>query len=159
MATCAADRSRIAQYRAEQEARISRNIAPRYTPDTVFDSFPWPQNPTEEQIRAVADAAVALRKLRRETMYGLNYSLRELYRTLEQPGDNPLREAHARLDAAVRSAYDMPLDADPLEFLLELNLAYAAKEKAGQQIAAPGLPPSPEAPCLVTNDCIRPAAI
>ncbi|MBA3964065.1 MAG: class I SAM-dependent DNA methyltransferase, partial [Chthoniobacterales bacterium] len=38
----------------------------RYTPDTVFDTFPWPQNPTKEQIRAVADAAVALRKLRRE---------------------------------------------------------------------------------------------
>ena len=33
----------------------------------------------------------------------------QLYRTLEQPGDNPLREAHARLDAAVRAAYGMPL--------------------------------------------------
>ncbi len=31
----------------------------RYTSDTVFDTFPWPQNPTEKKIRAVAAAAVA----------------------------------------------------------------------------------------------------
>jgi hypothetical protein len=47
---------------------------PRYTPDTVFDTFPWPQSPTEGQITAVADTAVALRELRRDTMERLNYS-------------------------------------------------------------------------------------
>jgi hypothetical protein len=41
----------------------------------------------------VAEAAVALRALRREAMQKLNYSLRDLYRTLEQTGDNPLRES------------------------------------------------------------------
>src|SRR5205814_691271 len=66
----------------------------RYTSDTVFDTFPWPQKPTRAQIKAIAGAAVALRALRRETMRKLNYSLRELYRTLDQPGDNSLRDAH-----------------------------------------------------------------
>jgi len=61
----------------------------------------------------------------------LKYSLRQLYRTLEQPGDNPMRDAHARLDTAVRAAYGMPEDVDPLSFLHELNLAFAAKEKSG----------------------------
>ena len=123
--------------------------------DTVFDTFPWPQKPTREQIKAVAEAAVALRALRRETMRKLNYSLRDLYRTLEQPGDNPLRDAHARLDAAVRAAYGMPADADPLAFLLELNLACAAKEKAGEKITPPGLPlPREEQQRFVTEDCI-----
>ncbi len=28
----------------------------RYTSDTVFDSFPWPQQPTTEAVRAVAQA-------------------------------------------------------------------------------------------------------
>ena len=51
-------------------------------------------------------------------MRKLNYSLRDLDRTLEQPGDNPLRDAHARLDAAVRAAYGMPDDADPQTKLL-----------------------------------------
>ena len=77
----------------------------RYTSDTVFDTFPWPQTPTKEQIAAVAAAAVALRALRREIMAKLGYSLRALYRTLELPGANPLREAHTRLDTAVRAAY------------------------------------------------------
>ena len=89
-------------------------------------------------------------------MRKLNYSLRDLYRTLEQPGDNPLRDAQARLDAAVRAAYGMPRDADPLAFLLELNLACAAKEKAGNKITAPGLPlPPEERPRFITDDCIQ----
>jgi hypothetical protein len=129
----------------------------RYSAESVFDTFPWPQNPTRAQIKAVAEAAVALRALRRETMRKLNYSLRDLYRTLDQPGDNPLRDAHARLDGAVRAAYGMAEDVDPLAFLLELNLACAAKEKAGEPIIPPGLPlPERERAAFTTEDCIRP---
>ena len=128
----------------------------RYTPETVFDTFPWPQEPTRAQIAAVAESAVALRTLRRETMQKLNCSLRELYRTLDQPGDNPLREAHARLDVAVCAGYGMHDEVDPLAFLLELNLACAAEEKAGDKITPPGLPlASDEQQAFVTNDCIR----
>lgn len=88
-------------------------------------------------------------------MRKLNYSLRDLYRTLEQIGDNPLREAHARLAAAVRAAYGMTEDADPLAFLLELNLASAAKEKADEKITPPGLPlPINEESNFTTDDCI-----
>jgi len=128
----------------------------RYTSDTVFDTFAWPQAPTKKQIKEVADAGVALRKLRRETMAQLDYSLRDLYRTLDEPGANPLRDAHARLDAAVRAAYGMPENADPLAFLLELNLALAAKEKKGEPITPPGLPlPVAEHAAFITDDCIR----
>ena len=89
-------------------------------------------------------------------MQKLNYSLRDLYRTFEQHGDNPLRDAHARLDAAVRAAYGMAEDADPLAFLLELNLACAAKEKAGEKITPPGLSlPQEECAAFVTEDCIQ----
>ena len=100
---------------------------------------------------------MALRALRHETMQRLNCSLRDLYRTLEQPGDNPLRDAHTQLDAAVRAAYGMADDVDPLAFLLELNLACAAKEKIGEKITPPGLPlPSKEHAALITDDCIEP---
>jgi hypothetical protein len=86
-----------------------------------------------------------------------SYSLRDLYRTLEQPGDNPLRDAHTRLDAPVRIAYGMPGDVDPLAFLLELNLACAAREKAGEKITPPGLPlPAEEQANFITDDCIWP---
>ena len=79
----------------------------RYTSDTVFDTFPWPQKPAAKQIRAVAKAAYDLRALRREMMSNNDWSLRELYRTLETPGQNRLRDAQAALDSAVRAAYGM----------------------------------------------------
>ncbi len=84
------------------------------------------------------------------------WSLRQLYRTLDEPGDNPLRTAQARLDTAVGTAYGMPAKADPLSFLLELNLACAAKEKAGGKITPPGLPlPDKEHYIFTTGDCIQ----
>jgi hypothetical protein len=132
----------------------------RYTSDTVFDTFPWPQNPTRSQINAVVEAAIALRALRRETMDKLKFSLRDLYRTLDEPGVNPLREAHARLDTTVRAVYGMPDAVDPLAFLLELNLACATKEKAGKKITAPGLPlPSKEHAAFISDDSIQPPEI
>jgi hypothetical protein len=50
----------------------------------------------------------------------------------------------------------MPPSADPLTFLLTLNLELAAKEKAAQPITPPGLPLPDSAPVeFVTDDCIR----
>jgi len=121
----------------------------RYTSDTVFDTFAWPQFaevgtsrcdvpagasqvfgqrnlekpvrrglesagsrrrsaaslPAVEKIRAVAVAARALRNLRHEIMDANDWSLRELYKSLETHGENRLRTAHATLDTAVRAAY------------------------------------------------------
>ena len=68
------------------------------------------------------------------------WSLRELYRTLETPGDNKLRAAHAALDSAVRAAYGMKPEEDILAFLLKLNLALSAREAKGEPITPPGLP-------------------
>ena len=126
----------------------------------------WPQSPTRGQIAEVAAAAVALRALRREVMAAHGWSLRALYRTLDEPGDNPLRTAQARLDTAVRTAYGMkavavagvndPGHNDPLAFLLTLNLTLAAKEKAGESITPPGLPlPEAERAAFITADCIE----
>jgi hypothetical protein len=39
----------------------------RYTSNTVFDSFPWPQEPSVKDIKAVAAEAVAFRKKRNES--------------------------------------------------------------------------------------------
>lgn len=98
---------------------------------------------------------MALRTFRREIMRKLGYCLRQLYRTLEEPGANPLRDAHARLDTAVRHAYGMPADADVLAFLLDLNLKLATKEKAGESITPPGLPlPESDRAAFVTDDCV-----
>jgi len=84
------------------------------------------------------------------------WSLRELYRTLETPGANRLRDAHAALDSAVRAAYGTDVKEEPLAFLLRLNLELADKEAKGQSITPPGLPAFASARQeFVTQDCIR----
>jgi hypothetical protein len=131
----------------------------RYTSDTVFDTFPWPQSPTLAQVKAVAEAAVSLRALRREIMAANGWSLRDLYRSLEIPGTNRLRDAHAALDSGVRAAYGMRDAEETLAFLLRLNLDLAAQESKGSVITAPGLPefvPNPNA--LASDDCVQPPA-
>ncbi|MGH7950853.1 MAG: type IIL restriction-modification enzyme MmeI [Limisphaerales bacterium] len=127
-----------------------------YNTESVFDTFPWPQSPKQKEIRAVAEAALALRTLRHEIMQDNGWSLRELYKSLETPGENRLRDAHAALDTTVRTAYGMKPDEDILAFLLKLNLELAAKEADGKTITPPGLPASVEKPKdFVSKDCVR----
>lgn len=128
----------------------------RYTSDTVFDTFAWPQSPQPADVRAVADAAVALRALRRKVMKQNGWSLRELYRTLETPGKNPLRDAHQALDDAVRGAYLLGRKEDVLEFLLALNRKVSQAEAAGRPVQGPGLPACiTDRSAFITDDCIR----
>ena len=128
----------------------------RYTSDTVFDSFPWPQAPTPEQVRAVASAAVELRTLRNRVMKAQGWSLRDLYRTLDTPGKNPLRDAQEKLDAAVRAAYSMKANEDVLTFLLALNGQLADAEAKGKAIVGPGLPAGLNPADYTTTDAVRP---
>ena len=61
------------------------------------------------------------------------------------------------LDAAVLAAYGFDAKKDLLAQLLELNLTVAAREKGGQKVTAPGVPPTYRDPAkLVTDDCIKP---
>jgi hypothetical protein len=107
-------------------------------------------------VKKVAAAAVKLRQLRRKVMADNQWSLRELYRTLDLPGDNPLRKAHAELDAAVREAYSMKANEDPLQFLLNLNFEVAERETQGLPVVAPGLPPCvTDASEFITDDCVK----
>ena len=127
----------------------------RYTSNTVFDTFPWPQTVTIAQITAVAEAARALRQLRETLMAEAQWSLRDLYKTLDQPGDTPLHRAHAALDRAVAAAYGWDDRTDPLAFLFELNQIVAAAERSGEPVLGPGLPPwVGDRQPLISADCI-----
>ncbi len=91
------------------------------------------------------------------SMEKIKGGLRAVYRTLELPGKNPLKDAHAALDAAVLDAYGFSPKADLLAQLLALNLAVAARLDNNQPVTAPGLPPTfPNPKRLITDDCIRP---
>jgi hypothetical protein len=146
----------------------------RYTPQSVFDTFPWPQFETgssrrEEgqtsaatiaKITAVVEAARELRRVRAEALPKLKGGLRALYRILELPGANPLKNAHAALDAAVLAAYGFSAKKDLLAQLLELNLSVAQRLEQAEPVTPPGIPatfPNPET--LLSDDCIRPLAL
>jgi hypothetical protein len=183
----------------------------RYTPESVFDTFPWPQfemgsapapgaadralavgaggRPSAEatskspesrvtpkgcregaatdtrgacapqtiaKIDAVAAAARELRRVRAEALPKMQGGLRALYRTLELPGANPLKDAHAALDTAVLTAYGFNTKKDLLAQLLALNQQVAAQIENGESVTAPGVPKNySDAKKLVTEDCIQ----
>jgi SAM-dependent methyltransferase len=130
-----------------------------YTSSSVFDTFPWPQTPSVAQVEAVAAAGREVRRIRAESLRQIKGGLRALYRTLELPGANPLKDAHAALDAAVLAAYGFSQKADLLAQLLVLNHEVAGRLDRAEPVMAPGIPlnfPNPEQ--LITDDCIRPMA-
>lgn len=126
----------------------------RYTSNTVFDSFPWPQAPTAKQVAAVATAGVELRKVRRALATRHKLSLRALYTSMDAPGQHPLKEAQAALDAAVRAAYGMGAKKEPLAFLFELNKACAMREEKDLPVVGPGLPAGVTQRGLITKDAV-----
>lgn len=131
--------------------------------EQVWKTFPWPQGPdfngpTVKQIDAIAEAGRKVRAVRDEALTKIKGGLRAVYRTLELPGKNPLKDAHAALDKAVLDAYGFSAKKDLLQQLLDLNHAVADREQAGHPVTAPGIPGSysGDRAALVTGDCIRP---
>jgi len=142
-----------ADWFAERCSTLKRD--PRYTSNTVFDSFPWPQSSSLNQVTEVAARGRQLRLLRRELIRENDTNLRELYRSLETPGRNPLRQAQDALDEAVRQAYEMRESQNTLQFLFELNQEVAEMEANNEVIMGPGLPPSVECPeNFITDDAV-----
>lgn len=128
----------------------------RYTADTVWDTFPFPQSPTIKQVKAVAEAALTLRQARNAVMQKNKMSFRDLYRLLEQPGKNPIKDLHFALDEAVRAAYSFAKGSDVLTELLVLNQSVADREAQGLVVQAPGLPSVVSNPQeFVSKDCVE----
>lgn len=129
----------------------------RYTND-VWTTFPWPQEPSEREVAAVAAAGRELRRVRRSLMNDNGWSLRALHQAAEVSGPHPLKDAQAALDDAVRAAYAVPADLEAIEFLLELNKLVAEDEVDGRKVQGPGVPAGldPRDPRWTSGDCIEP---
>lgn len=129
---------------------------PNYNSAAIWDTFPWPQIPTETQIKKVATAAKALHTHRTTALKQYNMSLRDLYRLLEQPGANPIKDLHTALDKAVVEAYGFDGTTDILSQLLALNLSVAEKENRKEKVQPPGLPDwVKNKDGYVSDDCVR----
>ena len=127
----------------------------RYTADSVWDTFPFPQQQTEKQIEKAAKAAKKLREARNDAMKNYAMSLRDLYRVLEQ-GKHPINDLQADLDKAVMDAYGFNDKKDLLEQLLVLNRQVAANEAAGKPVQPSGLPEwVKNKERFVSDDCVK----
>ncbi len=130
--------------------------APSYTSNSVWDTYPWPQKPTEKQIAKIAKASKALRDERNAVMEKNKSTLRDVYRILEKPGTNDLKDLHKNLDKAVIEAYGFDAKKDILEQLLELNEKVAQLESKEKEVQAPGLPNwITDKQKYISDDCVK----
>jgi len=96
----------------------------RYSKDIVYNNYPWPENPTDKQIKIVEEAAQKVLDVRAEFP---NSSLADLYNPLTMPP--ALIKAHNELDKAVDLCYrPQPFinETKRIEFLFELYDKYTA---------------------------------
>jgi hypothetical protein len=95
----------------------------RYTP-SVYNNYPWPESPTDKQVKAIETAA---QKVLDARLQFPNSSLADLYDPLTMPP--ALVKAHNELDKAVDLAYrSQPFasEAKRMEFLFELYERFTA---------------------------------
>lgn len=96
----------------------------RYSPNLVYNTFPWPM-PTEEQKALIEACAQAVLDARAQYP---DCSLADLYDPLTMPAE--LRKAHRELDAAVEKAYGRKFkdDAERVAHLFELYKDLASRK-------------------------------
>ncbi len=96
----------------------------RYSKDIVYNNYPWPENPSEKQIKAIETAVQNVLDARLQFP---NSSLADLYDPLTMPPI--LVKAHNELDKAVDLAYRpqaFTSEANRMVFLFELYEKYTA---------------------------------
>ncbi|WP_374551950.1 type IIL restriction-modification enzyme MmeI, partial [Flavobacterium sp.] len=96
----------------------------RYSKDIVYNNYPWPENPSDKQIKTIEEKAQNVLDVRASFP---NSSLADLYNPLTMPP--ALVKAHNELDKAVDAAYskqNFSTEAKRMEFLFELYEKYTA---------------------------------
>lgn len=96
----------------------------RYSKDIVYNNYPWPENPSDKQIKTIEEKAQNVLDVRASFP---SSSLADLYSPLTMPP--ALVKAHNELDKAVDSAYSKQAftsEAKRMEFLFELYEKYTS---------------------------------
>jgi hypothetical protein len=129
---------------------------PRYTTESIWDTFPWPQNPSTVRVEKVSKAAKLLRDGRRKIINENTLSLSDIYRLVDTPGKNEIKELHENLDNAVLEAYEFSNKSDILEHLLLLNFEIIDREEKKMNVQSPGLPDFiRDKQKFISQDCVR----
>lgn len=96
----------------------------RYSSGIVYNTFPWPESPTDKQVQAIEAAAQGVLDARKQFP---DSSLADLYDPLTMPP--VLLKAHQALDRAVDAAYgrtNFKTEAERVAFLFDLYQKYTS---------------------------------
>lgn len=112
----------------------------RYTHNTCFETFPFPQPQDAKLVNQIRAKAEELHQYRTEQMESKQWGITTLYNKFFNEPTSQLYKLHSQLDKLVMEAYDFNPKDDILQKLLTLNLELAEKEKQGIKIIGPWAP-------------------
>ncbi len=112
----------------------------RYTHNTCFETFPFPQNPPAKLVEQIRATTHDLHNYRSEQMEKKQWGITQLYNKFFDEPSSQLYKLHAKLNQLVMQAYEFSPDDDILEKLLALNLELAQKEKRGEPVVGSWAP-------------------
>ncbi|WP_019507403.1 DNA methyltransferase [Pleurocapsa sp. PCC 7319] len=106
----------------------------RYTNTTCFETFPFPQTPSQKTVQQIRDKAVELHEYRTQQMEQKQWGITQLYNEYFNEPASKLYQLHQQLDKLVLQAYNFKANDDILVKLLALNFELAEKEKQGEKV-------------------------
>lgn len=121
-----------------QSSTLKRDL--RYTPTSVFMTFPWPDLATAVQRDVVGRACVALLERRDEICRADAIGLTLLYNAMDDGAYTDVRALHRELDEAVAACYGWPKsvaqgEAEIVSRLTDLNRQITTGERAYEPFA------------------------
>jgi type II restriction/modification system DNA methylase subunit YeeA len=112
----------------------------RYTHNTCFETFPFPQEVQGKIVEQIQAKAVELHEYRSQQMESKQWGITTLYNKFFNEPSSQLYKLHEQLDKLVMQAYKFKSNEDILTKLLTLNLELAEKEKQSQTVIGPESP-------------------
>lgn len=109
----------------------------RYTHNTCFETFPFPQTPDPKMVKSIRDTAQKLHDYRTQQMESKQWGITQLYNKFFHQPTSQLFKLHAQLDKLVMQVYRFNETDDILEKLLKLNVELAEKEQRGEFVLGP----------------------
>ena len=109
----------------------------RYTHNTCFETFPFPQTASVKLTQQIRQAMIDLHEYRSQQMEAKQWGITKLYNAFFAEPASQLYKLHKKLDNLVMQAYGFNPEDDILAKLLHLNLDLAEKEKQGEKIIGP----------------------
>lgn len=112
----------------------------RYTHNTCFETFPFPQTAAQQLVEKIRATAEKLHQYRTQQMSAKQWGITQLYNKFFNEPTSQLYKLHAQLDQEVMQLYRFSNGDDILEKLLQLNRELAEKEKRSELVVGPYTP-------------------